>query len=394
MKLDASTVRVLPKGMFADDNCRGLYVRVNHNGARSWLLRATIGGRRREIGLGSAQTLSPTHARKAAAKMKVRIAEGGDPLADKRRTDVPTFAEAVAAVYEANRPRWRSEKHAADWMATLTRHALPKLGALTVDAITRADVIGVLRPIWPTKCETARRTRQRIRAVLAWAQAHGFRDDNPADDSISAALPPMPKVKAHLRALDYRRVPELLLQVEGSRASIAGKACFKFLLATAARSGEARGSRWEEVDTARRIWTVPAARMKGNRQHRIPLSSMAVAALREVEPLRDPSGLVFPSPLRPGRPLSDMTMTKSLRDLGFAEATTIHGLRASFRTWAQEATTATFQTLEAALSHVVGSQTVQAYSRSDELKRRRVLMDEWAKYCMTTPGAKVVNLHG
>ena len=226
---------------------------------------------------------------------------------------MPTFRDAASTVHEANKPRWRNVKHADSWLQVLERHAMPALGNTPIDRIGRAEVLGVLTPIWTSRQETARRVRQRLRTIFKWSMAHGFTETNPAGEAIDGALPPMPKLKAHLRALPHQEVGEALRTVGESRASIAARLCFRFLVLTAARSGEARGATWDEMDINGRVWRIPPQRMKAGVEHRVPLSKQAMDVLEEARPLGDESGLVFPSPLRPGSPMSDMTLTKVLR---------------------------------------------------------------------------------
>ena len=214
---------------------------------------------------------------------------------------------------------------------------------------------------------------------MRWAMAHGHRDDNLAGEGIDGALPPMPAIRAHFRALPYKEVPAALEIIAASTAGVAAKACFEFLVLTAARSGEARGATWGEIDLDAGLWTIPAERMKGGVEHRVPLSEAAIAALEQAAPLRDESGLVFPSPVG-GRPLSDMTLTKILRTVGPAERATVHGFRSSFRDWAAECTSATYAAMELSLAHYVGNTVERAYARSDLLEQRRALMDQWAEY--------------
>ena len=359
----------------------GLYLNVAKGGSKSWVQRIAIDGRRRDVGLGGFPAVSLAKARERASQNRDAIADGRDPVAEKRtpKPAMPTFREAARACHEIHRPRWRNEKHAANWLATLERHAMPKLGQLPVDRITRADVLAVLTPIWGTRQETARRVRQRIRAVMRWAVAQGHRDDNPAGEGIDGALPPMPAIRAHFRALPYQEVPAALETIVGSTAGVATKTCFEFLVLTAARSGEARGATWGEIDLDARLWTIPAERMKGGVEHRVPLSEAAIAALEEAAPLRDESGLVFPSPVG-GRQLSDMTLTKILRTVGLAERATVHGFRSSFRDWAAECTSASYAAMELSLAHHIGNAVERAYARSDLLEQRRALMDQWAEY--------------
>ena len=358
-----------------------LYLNVAKSGSKSWVQRIAIDGRRRDVGLGGFPGVSLAKARERASQNRDAIADGRDPVAEKRtpKPAMPTFREAARACHEMNRPRWRNEKHAANWLATLERHAMPKLGQLPVDRITRADVLAVLTPIWGTRQETARRVRQRVRAVMRWAVAHGHRDDNPAGEGIDGALPPMPAIRAHFRALPYQEVPAALETIAASTAGVATKACFEFLVLTAARSGEARGATWGEIDLDAGLWTIPAERMKGGVDHRVPLSEAAIAALEEAAPLRDESGLVFPSPVG-GRQLSDMTLTKILRTVGLAERATVHGFRSSFRDWAAGCTNASYAAMELSLAHHVGNAVERAYARSDLLEQRRALMDQWAEY--------------
>ncbi len=257
---------------------------------------------------------------------------------------------------------------------------MPALGHTPLDRIDRGDVLQILTPIWTTRPETARRVRQRMRTVFRWAMAHGFMDANPAGEAIDGALPPMPKVKAHLRALPYQEAGAALEAVASSHTSLSAKLCFRFLMLTAARSGEARGAAWDEVDVQGQEWRLPSQRMKAGMEHRVPLSRQALDLLREASALRDESGLVFPSPLKPGSPMADMTLTKVLRAVGLAERATVHGFRSSFKNWTLEQTDTPWAVSEAALAHLLGNSTEQAYARSDLFERRRALMQLWADY--------------
>ena len=391
-KLTVAKCNALKKpGLHGDGG--GLYLGVKPGGAKSWYQRIVIRGKRRELGLGRFPDVSLAKARALAALNRATVAEGGDPLANKRRENAPRFHNAAETVHEANRPRWRSAKHADNWLATLNRHAFPTLGHMTVDAITRTDVLDVLTPIWTSRPETARRVRQRIRTVMQWAVAHGYADHNPAGELIDGALPAMPKVKAHHRALPYLEVPPALELIAQCRSSLAARSCLRFLVLTAVRSGTARGALWAEVDTKAREWRIPGSRMKSGAPHRVPLSDAALATLAAVESIRDDNELVFPSPVRPGMPMSDMTLTKLLRDTGLAEQTTVHGFRSAFRDWAAERTNAPHAVMELALSHTVGSAVERAYARSDLLEKRRALMEQWARFATATPAA-LVQLHG
>ena len=368
-----------------------LYLRIAAGGSKSWIQRLTIEGRRHDLGLGSFPLVTLAEARDQAHKNRRLARSGGDPLAAKRRAKTPTFRQAASRTCDALRPRWRNRKHAKDWMATLERHAFPVLADMSVDRIRREDVLRVLTPIWTRRPETARRVRQRMRAVLRWCWAHGYVSENMAGEGIEGALPKMPAVKQHFRALPYTEVATALATVEGSRASEAAKLCLRFLILTAARSGEARGATWGEVDPDAREWRIPGDRMKGGADHRVPLSDAALAVLDRARALDDGSGLVFPSPLRPGRTLSNMTLTKILRGQGLADRATVHGFRSAFRDWCAE-TGKPREIAEAALAHSVRG-VEGAYFRSDLFARRRALMDQWAAFLAAADG-QVIRLYG
>ena len=384
MALSATRVKALKEpGRYSDGG--GLHLYISNAGRKSWVLRITIDGRRRDIGLGGYPSVSLASAREKATENRAAVADGRDPLAEKHAPAMPTFREAACAVHEANKPRWRNARHIASWMQTLERHAMPTLSNIPLDRIARSDVLGVLSPIWPTRPETARRVRQRMRTIFRWAMAHGFMETNPAGEAIDGALPPMPKVKAHLRALPYQEVGDALKTVEESQASIPARLCFQFLVLMAARSGEARGAAWDEIDLRDQVWRIPSERMKAGMEHRVPLSRQALELLGRASALRDETGLVFPSPLKRGAPLSDMTLTKVLRSAGLAERATVHGFRSSFKNWTLEQTDTPWAVSESALAHTLGNSTEQAYARSDLFERRRGLMQLWADYLTDGP---------
>ena len=379
MKLSATRVKALrDSGRYSDGD--GLHLFISKRGNKSWVQRITVDGRRRDIGLGGYPTISLAQARRRASDNREVIGNGRDPVAEKRRPSTPTFSEAAQAVHEANKPRWRNGSHTRAWIQTLERHAFPKIGSKPIDAISRTDVLAVLTPIWSTKPETARRVRQRMRTTFRWAMANELIEANPAGEAIDGALPSMPKVKAHLRALPYHEVASALSTVDASQTSLASKHCLKFLVLTAARSGEARGATWDEIDIESATWTIPGSRMKAGTEHRVPLSDQALDVLMLAREFEDGSGLCFPSPLRPGRMLSDMTLTKVLRKAGLADRATVHGFRTSFKTWTMEQTDTPWAVGEAALAHQLGGSVEQAYARSDLFDRRRVLMQHWADY--------------
>lgn len=362
-------------GKYFDGN--GLYLRVEPNGARFWVQRIVIRGKRCELGLGSPTLVSLADARSAALENRRIARVGGDPLLARREAGaVLTFEEAARKVHEMHSPTWRNPKHAAQFIATLETYAFPRLGKMKVPDVTAADVLAVLTPIWVEKAETARRVRQRIGTVMKWTIAKGWRKDNPAE-SIAQALPKAESTKVNRKALAYAQVPDCIEAVRASGASEATKLALEFLVLTASRSGEVRGALWSEIDQKAKVWEIPAARMKMKRAHRVPLSARALALLAGAQGLDNGSGLVFPG-TKVGKPLSDMTLSKLVKELGFDAD--VHGFRTSFRTWAQERTNFPREVAEAALAHAVGDSVEQAYARSDVFEKRGKMMDAWAAF--------------
>lgn len=394
--LSAAFVRTVSEpGRYGD--ALGLQLVVSPAGAKRWIQRITIRGKRVDLGLGPISAVSLSEAREAAAKNHREARTGGDPLRAKREAQAAlTFEEAARKVHEIYLPTWSNEKHGKDFISSLETHAFPRIGKTKVQDVTTADVLAVVSPIWTKTHETARRVRQRIGTVMKWTIAQGWRQDNPAEN-ISGALPKVPKVKAHRLSLPYSEVSTFLEALAASGAGPATKQALEFLILTAARSGEVREARWDEIDLSSKVWEIPASRMKMKRPHRVPLSPRAIEILAEASKMRPchaataataatsatPSSFVFPGQ-RAGRPLSDMTLSKLVKGLGFH--VDVHGFRTSFRTWAQERTTAAHEVAEAALAHTVGNSVSQAYARSDLFEKRRDLMDRWAAYLGQTEG--------
>jgi integrase len=332
-------------------------------------------------------------AREQALANRKLARAGGNPLQAKREAEaVLTFEESARKVHALHLPTWRNAKHGAQFIRTLETYTFPGMGKLRVADVTTADVLGVLSPIWTEKPETAARVRQRISTVMKWAVAQGWRQDNPAE-SIAQALPKRDKSKtAHRKALPYAEVGDCIAAVQASGAGMSTKLAFEFLVLTATRSGETRLARWDEIvwgnAATSATWAIPASRMKAKREHRIPLSARAVEILREAEKLADGAGLLFPG-IRRGKPLSDMTLSKLVKGLGFDAD--VHGFRTSFRMWAQERTNVPREVAEAALAHTIRDKAEAAYARSDVFERRRILMESWAEYLAGESG-KVVKL--
>ena len=361
-------------GRYCDGN--GLYLDVRPTGSRGWIQRLTIRGRRTELGLGGYPLVSLKEAREKAFANRKLARGGGDPLSEKRRTkSMPTFADAARKLVDQLSPGWRSPRHAQLWLKGMERHVFPRIGRTPVSQVTSADVIGVLTPIWHEKATTARKLRQRIRAVMQWAVAMELRPDNPCD-RIGPALGAQNYTVRRMKALPHREVASAIGKVWASGARPVVKLAFELLVLTATRSGEVRGAAWTEIDLNDGVWTIPAGRSKTNREHRIPLSRRALEILEDARALGRGSPLVFPS-LR-GRPLDGTAFTRMLKRLEINAVP--HGFRSSFRDWAAEETDYPREVAEAALAHVVRNQVEAAYRRTDLFDRRRRLMADWADY--------------
>lgn len=382
-------------GMYGDGG--GLYLRVGPTGSKSWIIRIVIHGRRRELGLGSADLVTLAEAREKAEEFRKVVRAGGDPDADRKTAeraakeaaarDRVTFGNAALTVHAKLLPGWKNQKHAETWIGSLRVHAFPKLEKRSIQSIGRDDLLKVLEPIWTDKPETARRLRQRLHTVFQWAKGEGyFQGENPVDKLGLTRVKAAPK---HLAAMPWRDMPAFWTQLSDQETVSA--ACLRFAILTAARSGEARGATWAEIDFAGRAWNVPPERMKRGKAHRVPLSSEAIEILEAMRGA-DPA-LCFPSPQRGKkgvRPLSDMSFKLLFGRMGL-EGFTTHGFRSCFRDWCSESAKADPEIAEAALSHATGNAVTRAYARSDLFERRRALMDAWAAYA-TGGAGQVVQL--
>ncbi|MCK1650091.1 tyrosine-type recombinase/integrase [Bradyrhizobium sp. 149] len=387
-KLSARKVATLTQpGRHSDGG--GLYLSISPSGARSWVFMWKVAGRRREMGLGPLQGVPLQKAREKAANARQLVLEGRDPLAarDAQQSQM-TFGEAADALIESMSPSWRNEKHRAQWTMTLTAYC-QQIRSKPVAEITTDDVLAVLEPIWRSKSETASRLRGRIERVLSFAKARGMRSgENPAQwrGHLDAILPKRPMLtRGHHKALPFQEVPAFMRQLR-EMEGIAPRA-LEFAIVTAARSGEVFGLTWSELSLDDRLWIVPGPRMKGGREHRVPLTSRAVQILLQMGRLRtEESELVFPGGKR-GRQLSETSLQAVLERMG-VDATP-HGFRSSFRDWAGDATSFPREVAEAALAHIVGDKAERAYRRGDALEKRRKLMEAWQSYCQgTTPRRK------
>ena len=390
-KLTARKGETAKPGKYSDGG--NLYLIVSKSGARKWVLRFTWRGRAKEMGLGSAVSVPLADAREKAASARRKIAQGLNPVDERKRTrGVPRFAEMADQVREALSAGFRNEKHKAQWKSTLITYAAP-LSNKPVDTITTDDVLAILKPIWTTKPETASRIRGRIEKVLDAAKAKGFRDgENPARwrGHLDHLLPrPSKLARGHHSAMPYGEVAGFVADLRGREALAA--LALELCILTAARSGEILGMRWDEIDFDKKVWTVPAHRMKAGREHRVPLSQRATGILARLGEDRS-GGFVFPGQRR-DKPLSNKAMELMLRRMKIENAT-VHGFRSSFRDWAGNETGYPRELIETALAHVIGDKAEQAYRRSDALEKRRQLMEAWASYCTADPTQKVVPFRG
>jgi integrase len=388
-KLTARKVETAKPGKYSDGG--NLYLMVSETGSRKWVLRFTWRGGAKEMGLGSAASVPLADAREKAASARRKVAQGLNPIDERKRDGgIPTFGEMADDVREMLSAGFRNEKHKAQWKSTLETYALP-LRARPVDTIATDDVLAVLKPIWTAKAETASRVRGRIEKVLDAAKAKGFRDgENPARwrGHLDHLLPrPSKLVRGHHAAMPYENVAAFIAKLR-EREAVSALA-LELCILTAARSGEILGMRWSEIDLDKKIWTVPADRMKAGREHRVPMSPRTVTILRKLEKLKT-GEFVFPGHAR-NKPLSNMAMEMVLRRMNVQDAT-VHGFRSSFRDWAGNVSSAPREVVETALAHVIGDKAEQAYRRSDALEKRRKLMEAWAAYCEPKASANVVQI--
>ena len=380
-KLTKKLVENLGPGRYGDG--AGLYLVVDPSGARRWVVRVTVKGQknqkgaplRTDFGLGGADVVTLNAARERALEYRRMAKAGLNPRFNAKR-EIPTFEELAQQVHIDRMPTRNNAKHGAQWINTLRDYAFPKIGRMPVDAIGQPEVLMCLSPIWTEKHETARRLAQRIKTVLDVGRSRGFREgENPVTAVKEAGV--LPKVKAkveHHDAMPWRDVPAFYAQLE-ARTATAAKA-LQFAILTACRTSEVLGATWVEVDLVERIWTIPAARMKGGVTHRVPLTD---EMLRILEPMRAmASEYVFEGQKR-HRPLSNMSMLMLMRRMESGQYT-VHGFRSSFRDWAGESAGVAREVAEASLAHQVGSDVERAYARSDLLERRRELMLDWSRY--------------
>lgn len=367
-------------GRHADGN--GLYLVIEPSGAKRWLLRTVVQGRRRDIGLGGLSLVTLAEARAKALEFRKIARDGGDPLAERRQAQavVPTFSEAAEQVHADHSASWKNPKHRDQWISTLRTYAFPHVGERPVNTLATPDVLRVLSPIWLSRPETARRVRQRMGTVLDWAKAAGYRTgDNPVE-GVTRGLPRQTEREQHHAALPYAEVPGFVARLRSSDQGMIAQLAFEFLILTAARTAEVLGAVWSEIDENQALWTIPGERMKAGREHRVPLGSRAMDVLREAKLLAAGSSYVFPG-RSTTKPMSNMVFLMSLRRMNMS--ITAHGFRSAFRDWAAETVNIPREVAEMALAHAVENRVEAAYRRGDLLAKRRELMELWSKFICT-----------
>ena len=375
------------RGYYGDGG--GLFLQVSAGGAKSWVFRFKEAGRLREMGLGATHTIGLADARQRAQECRKARLDGRDPIAERKASRLAarldeakaiTFKACAERYIAAHRAGWRNAKHAAQWAATLDTYVYPPFGELSVQAIDVGLVLKAIEPIWATKPETASRVRGRIESILDWAAARGYREgENPARwrGHLENLLPKRSKVRRveHHAALAYPEIAAFMAELR-QQEGVAARA-LEFAILTAARTGEVIGARWDEINYEERLWAIPAGRMKGGREHRVPLSDAALVIVEMMAAIRS-GDFVFPGG-KAKRPLSNMAFLMLLRRIGRSDLTT-HGFRSSFRDWAAERTTFPAEVAEMALAHAVSDKVEAAYRRGDLFQKRRQLADAWAKF--------------
>lgn len=367
----------------------GLWLQISDAGTKSWVFRFTRDGRSREMGLGALHTVSLADARAAALNVRKQLQEGIDPIEHRRAqrqaaqllaARAMTFDQCAAAYIDSHRAGWKNAKHADQWESTLKAYASPIFGSLPVADIDTALVMKCIEPLWKDKTETASRLRGRIESILDWATVRGYRQgENPARwrGHLESLLPARKKAQQveHHAALPYAELPTFMQSLR-KQTGVAALA-FEFCILTATRTSETMGARWEEFDLDARLWTIPAARMKANREHRVPLSDRCLQILAQMQAFA--SDWVFPG-ARAGKPLSNMAFLMCLRRMDRPDLTA-HGFRSTFRDWCAESTNYAHEVAEMALAHTVSDAVEAAYRRGDLLQKRYQLMADWAARC-------------
>jgi len=392
--------RIIQEGLHSVGGVAGLQLQVTASGVRSWILRVKIGDKRRDIGLGGYPEVSLAIARERALEKKSLIAQGIDPIEEKRASKARlvasqrnsiTFDEAAKTVHETKSEEFKNEKYKAQWISAIKAYASPFIGKMPVSEITLHEIKAVLEPIWLTKTDTAKKLRGNIEVILAWATVNEYRTgENPArwKGYLDQVFQKPSKIKAvkHHAAMPIDDMaafmPKLREQIGvGARA-------LEFTILTSTRSGEVRGAQWDEIDFNKKLWIIPASRMKAGKEHRVPLSDAAIDLLKAMPRFAE-SPYIFFSPR--GGMLSDMSLSAVLKRMELKEVP--HGFRSTFRDWAGERTNYPREVIEHALAHLLKDKSEAAYQRGDYLAKRAALMQDWADFINGKNTAEVINIH-
>lgn len=408
MALTALQIKHAKEGMHADGN--GLYLRVQASGAKSWIFRFQLNGKRREMGIGTLADKAAPDVRAEAGQFASLVRAGIDPIEDRRQkatqaeeaakqssASAKTFSDVAKEYIDSHKAAWKNEKHHAQWTNTLEAYANPFVGTKPVAEITTDDVLAILKPIWNTKTETATRVRSRIELVLSYAKAKKLRQgENPAiwRGHLDSLLPKPTKLKniRHHPALPYARAADFMVKLRATNGT--SSRALELVILTAARSGEVRLATWSEIDLEARIWTVPEDRMKAGREHWVPLSEQAIALIKALPRIKD-SEYLFPG-MRDKKPLSDMSLSAIIRGFNKTKDGAVpewvdksgveivpHGFRSTFRDWSAEVGEFPREVAEHALAHSLPDKVEASYARGSMLERRRPMMQEWADYLET-----------
>ena len=378
------------KGRYPDGNC--LYLVVGESGAKHWLLRIVVRGKRRDMGLGSASLVDLEEARDLARRYRKIAREGGDPIQERQRGRglFVSVKDAALKVHTLNAPSWKNEKHSDQWISSLERHVFPMIGDTAISEVTSADILRVLSPIWVEKSDTAKKIRQRLRMVIKWAKAQGYYE---GEDPVELAEQALPRIKPsgeHFKSASYEELPQIVSQLQSSQVSLPTRLALEFLILSACRTTEVLEAHWSEIKLDKRLWVIPAERMKASKPHEVPLTDRMMDLLEVAGSLKLDNGLIFPSQIN-GKALSNNTLRLALQKRLKVDAT-VHGMRSAFKDWAAETTGYANEVSEMALGHAISSKVEAAYRRGNLLTKRKQMMADWADHVAGKQN-KVISLH-
>ena len=377
-QLNAFDIKRLKKpGRYADGN--NLYLFIDSNGSKRWVLRLTVGKRRRDMGLGSAKLVALKKARELAILYKSQARSGLDPFIERKKElgAFVTFRSCAESVYRIVEPGLKNKRFAKSWLSSIEQHVYPHIGQLPVSQIRPAHILSVLTPIWNTKSETARKIKQRLTLIMKWSRAQGYYDGYDPVEIAEQALPKIKRIKEHFKAVDFNELPDLIKKIKKSELSIVTKYAMEFIILTAGRTTEVINAVWHEINLEKEIWTIPAIRMKNNKEHVVPLTIRMIEILKELKKHNKNSSYIFE--ISNNKPISNNTMRIALKKRLKIDAT-IHGMRSSFKDWASEKTNFNNEVSEMALAHSITNKVEASYRRGNLLEKRRALMNQWEHF--------------